>query len=377
MREKAAKKVGEMGNRAIPAIPFLIQLLNDNGETEFNREIGLFEEVSNAALSSLIKFGKPSVQPCIDALKWSEEERLGALIFVLGQIKDPAAIGPLTTLTTDIDPHVRVCAVDAFRGWTDSKGVAPLICALQDTDQDVRESAATVLGGMHDARIVPALANALKDKAATVREAAAMALGVQREKDAVPALLNVVRSSSEDSMVRFWAAKSIGRIAGSKSLDDLVAVLNDRAVPELVRRGAAEALGIAKDRRFVEPLGAVATNDREPPDLRGTVIDAIASLDGTRAIQFLTKVAVTPAVDGHVRCCAAMQIVHLTGGAIEDVRIVHALEGRYAIERHMTAVVDAAGAKERAVRLITQNGKSGEVLTAAFALLKKWARKGG
>ncbi|MCK4643470.1 hypothetical protein KAU32_07515 [bacterium] len=81
-RGEAALCLGEMGERAAPAVPFLIEILDDNRELEWCKLSipgGLYdvkgEYVSSTSASAeaekaLIKIVKPAVKPLIAALRF-------------------------------------------------------------------------------------------------------------------------------------------------------------------------------------------------------------------------------------------------------------------------------------------------------------------
>jgi HEAT repeat protein len=224
--------------------------------------------------------------------------------------------------------------------------------------------------------LVQPLVDALKDKAISVRQGAAKALGAQRDARAVPALLRVLHDAAEDSGVRYAAACALGEIGEARSLDDLLAVFKNQSLPDGVRGSAAHGLALSRERRFVEPLVAVAKDGKEASDFRGRVVEAIADLDGSRAIPFLTEIATTKTEDEHVRCRAALCVVKLTEGAVDDVGIVAAIQGRYRIrgDESIHGVVVASDVLEKAALAVADHGKTEAVRAAAAALLKKWGR---
>lgn len=371
-RSKAAKKLGDLHDRAVPALPFLIRLLRDNERTEMDSTIGVYVDVGYAAVGALIEIGKPSVEPCIAALKQSKGIVQSRLISVLCVIKDPRACEPLVRLLADKDPRVRVDLVASLQFWPDSRFVLPLIGLLKDSDQDVRAAATRALAGNRDARTVSPLIAALQDGDKDVREGAAIALGHQGDHRAAPALLEVLLSGSEDAWVRFKAAVALGKIGEPRTVKAMLSVVQDRSAPEVVRRGAVRGLAASGDRDYVRPLSIFVEDGKEESNVRGEAVQAIADLDGGRAVPFLTQIAKAETQDDHVRCCAAMCVVKLTKGAIEDAGVVRGLEGRYWITRTISEVVKSGEEQEKAVGEIAERGKTESVRAAAKALLKKW-----
>lgn len=378
-RGKAADALGAMQQRAVPAIPFLIRLLDDDATVRFLVEdVAVFPvTVATDASVAISGMGAGAVEPCIAALKQHIGTARGnELIRILGDMKDPRAVEPMIALLGHRDSLVRVTVVRSLHSWKDPRFVPPLIGALKDQDEEVRVSATRVLKELHDPRLVQPLVDALKDKVVNVRQHAAKALGAQRDVRAVPALLRVLHDAAEDSGVRYAAACALGEIGEARSLDDLLAVFKNRSLPDDVRSSAADGLALSKDRRFVEPLLAIAKDGKEASDFRGDIVEAIADLDGSRAIPFLTEIATTKNEDDHVQCRAALCVVKLTEGAVDDVGIVAALQGRYRIEgdKSIHGVIVASEVLEKAALAVAEHGKTEAVRAAAAALLKKWGK---
>ena len=378
-RGKAARLLGDMHERAALATPFLIALLSDEtvvGSRDIRVEGMWFSvrvTVGREAYDAICKIGKAALEPCIVALRrYAGTVRGDELVEILGASKDPRAVEPLITLMKHRDPLVRNAVVRSLYSWNDPRFLPALVGALRDDDAEVRESTVWVLRDLHDPRLVLPLVDVLKDKAASVRQGAARALGEQGDRRAVPALLNAFRDTAEDIGVRYASACSLGKIADPPPLDGLLAILKDRSMPEAVRSGAAAGLAMSKDQRFVEPLVALAKDGREADNLRGNAVEAIADIEGSRAVPFLTRSPTVASEDAHVRCCAAMLVVKLTNGAVSDVGVVAALEGRYSTEGSITAVVEGRKAQRKAVREVAERGRTEAVRAAATALLKKW-----
>jgi HEAT repeat protein len=180
-RGNAARALGRMGNKATPAVPFLIGTLQDRaalvrwwckiGETFFNTSPG--EEAAGA----LGEIGDArAVEPLIAALKDKNSGIRYGAAGALGEIGDARAVEPLIAALKDKHPVVRETAAEALGEIGDARAVEPLIAALKDKGPGVLEKAAEALGEIGDARAVEPLIAALKDKHPVVREKAAEAL---------------------------------------------------------------------------------------------------------------------------------------------------------------------------------------------------------
>jgi HEAT repeat protein len=176
----ATQKLAEMGPKAAPSVPYLIELIdsNEKHETLWDR---LWNTVSVLGTSgryvmresqlALAKISRPAVEPLSAALLRHPRPRVrGNAAIVLGNIKDLQSVGPLIeSLRTDKTYEVRMWSAEALSKmaemWSiDSLGnaVQALIEALRDRDPNVRQKAAYALGKMKTMEAVPALIEALQ-----------------------------------------------------------------------------------------------------------------------------------------------------------------------------------------------------------------------
>jgi len=245
-RVRAADRLGGMGEKAIPAVPFLMDLLDDPS--------GLFSKAWTpfmAATSALIRIGEPPIEVLTEALKHENTYVQTSAIHFLGLTKDPRA-------------------------------VEPLVAALDDEDFWVRHRAASTLGTMvWDGQGVDLLIAALEDKSWRVRSSAALALGRKKVPRAKKALFTV--SKDEETHVRNAAAVALWWLGESGPLDRLVDALTDEIA--FVRREAARALGWSNDRSAVAPL--ISALDDESGGVRAAAASALANLEAARAVDAL------------------------------------------------------------------------------------------
>ena len=198
-RGKAAEAIGQIGDRAAPAAPFLIRLLTDDAKVGMRHvtvpkdirfppgeAIRDYDEpitVADRAVHAIFRIGKPSVEYCATALSTSSDAVRGRLMRILRSIKDPRAIEPIGACLDDSNPWLRNEAVRSFVLWNDPRVVPPVIRALKDENDEVRASAVWVAGSIRDARLVRPLTEALSDKDKSVRTGAERALRKQRGHD--------------------------------------------------------------------------------------------------------------------------------------------------------------------------------------------------
>ncbi len=213
-RASAARELGEMGENAAAAVPFLVEMLGDYANFSESAT------VEGAAAEALTKIGEPAVQPLIAALKHEDAGICHNAAKVLSKIGEPA--------------------------------VQPLIDVLEDENENARADAAYALGIIRDSRAVEPLISVLNDGHADVRKSAAHALGRAQDKRAVEPLTALLQD--EEWYVRSTAADALGKIEDSRALDALVNALEDEDFG--VRRSAAHALELIGDKRAIEPLTA-------------------------------------------------------------------------------------------------------------------------
>ena len=148
-----------------------------------------------------------------------------------------------------------------------------LLPLLQDKLEFIRREAAYALGETRSRSAVMPLANLLTtDKEASVRAAAAIALGRIGDESAEPALTRVLSGSpgtgkkkpkgETDSFVMSAAARSLGQIRRTSSVNVLIATLANDSFTADIRREAAAALGQIGDSSAIPALrNALASGD--------------------------------------------------------------------------------------------------------------------
>jgi HEAT repeat protein len=176
----AARNLGEMGEKAAPAVQYLIELIDSQEIYEslldkFGNTVTILGTsgtyVRNESQKALVRIGRPALVTLSTALlKHSRPQVRGNAAIVLGNIKDLDSVAPLiTALRTDTNYDVRMWSAEALGNmaemWSiDSLGnaVQALMGALRDKDPNVRQKAAFALGKMKAMKAVPALIEALQ-----------------------------------------------------------------------------------------------------------------------------------------------------------------------------------------------------------------------
>lgn len=164
-RLEGAYNLGNMGEKAASAIPFLVDVLQQNqGMVEvekgslkyfdkdtafmvFGGKAATINPVQIVASDALVKIGKPAIQPLRAALSKADPAELpfAYVSEVLARMQDPATTKMLLGMLSDSNPHTRSGIADALGYSKDTATVDALIAALKDQDSGVKSSAAQSL----------------------------------------------------------------------------------------------------------------------------------------------------------------------------------------------------------------------------------------
>jgi len=313
-RGYGAYYLGEMGENAISAIPFLRELLYDSPSlaTRYVWQDNWWKtSPGQEAAEAIAKIDKSAVNLLLDTLKDRDPNvrmnALFALNLLLDALRDrdnPQAVEALILALKDKDPGVRTRAAEALTKIWDSRAVEPLLIAIKDEYPGVRMNAALAMGFIKNKRFVEPLISALNDKVMLVRRYAAMSLiqvGDERASSALHAALK-----DEDSEVRQCAATALGKIKDTKAVDELIRVLNERGGQKNraswsnpsgsdtnTRSSAALALGDIGGARAIEVLINVLRDD-----------DLTVSMNAIISLQKITKQnfgPVAPLEEDHIK----------------------------------------------------------------------------
>ena len=164
-RLEGAYNLGNMGEKAAPAIPFLIATFDDyQGMTEvgesllkyfekddvfmvFGGKANTINPVQMVVTAALGKIGMPAIEPLMAALRKADPTNLPFAYIAksLARMQDPQTTKLLLGLLTDPNEHKRSRAAEALRHSKDPNVVDPLIAALKDQNSNVKSNAALSL----------------------------------------------------------------------------------------------------------------------------------------------------------------------------------------------------------------------------------------
>src|SRR5437667_142946 len=218
----------------------------------------------------------------IAALKdedWALREEAATL---LGDFRDPRAVGPLVEALHDEDRAVREAATAAL-GKIGPPAAPKLIAALRDPNGNVQEAAVAILKDLATPEAVEPLVGCLASTNWIVRMHAAKALGnlgdVRAVRHLIPLLIDSVKA------VRVDATDALARI-GRPALATLLAAL--RHEEWILRLHACEALGKIGAEEAVSPLCEVMLHDRDAA-VRQDAAKALGSIGHPAAFEALAK----------------------------------------------------------------------------------------
>lgn len=246
-RAWAAYQLGKLGRGAAPAVPYLLNLLEDETPVLLTRYIGGgFRSSSDTtpadeAARALGQIGDPATTSLILALKHESPGVRARAAKALGQIGDMNAVDFLLGSLHDSDRKVRANAVIALGSYRHPRAAQQIMDAWAvQNDPAVQADMVYALAHINDIIAVPFLIEKSESADVNLRAAIVFALGKLGDARAVPVL--IARLNDTDEIVRTNAAYALNKYYTPEVIDALIARLSDPA--EQVHTAAEESLGI-------------------------------------------------------------------------------------------------------------------------------------
>lgn len=269
--------------------------------------VGRDANLSGMAETLLVRLGPPSIPRLSEILASAHPETRQRVADILGEMRHPGALAPLTEAARGEFYTVRARAATALAKIGDPQAVPVLIELLSDKEAPVRQASALAVGTFKDPRCLLRLTDVLlEDPEIEVRQAAAQGLSTSRLTQSVPYLLDAMDDS-------FWW---YGREGVAKPLLDAILSFGADAVLPLcealrhpegnIRFHAAELLGQIRDPRAIEPLGMAVYDVHQ---IVGEAAAQALARYGTSAIEVLQEA--TRAAEASIRIHALSGLSHI------------------------------------------------------------------
>ena len=305
VRARAAEALGAIGDRM--SIEPLVQKIKDHAA-----------KVQEAAGAALVKFGKISTMPLLNALALERDKfALKAILLLLGKIGDPKAVPALIAHLRSSYYIVRQAALTALIrfGGTIVSLLVPLLSfnaadieilkkdAAGHTHPEPQMRAIKALGGLEDHRAVSLLKKLVEDGLPDVQEAAAAALGQigcaawgrccalkvlaeVGEADLVPRLIPSLDDDSDN--VRYEAVKAVGRLGGPEALAPILRITAmDRT--DFIRAEAFRVLRAIGAGQPAVPEAAIQALDDKARDVRTQAAAILGVFHDKKCLPLLLK----------------------------------------------------------------------------------------
>ena len=242
-RETAAKALGMLGSKALPAVPALLKALRDKDFVVREAAVKALERIGNPALPHLRKvLSEPELQWYLLCIIYRIQGKLTKKeqkILLNGKSFDqiPKSLIPLLYKLLASDRRIRLEAAKKLGMLKASPAVPALLKALRDIDiYKTAEEALAKIGKPS----VPALIKIIQDDNWFLRPSAIRTLA-KIGKPAIPHIIKILGDQSEE--VRATAAMTLGKIGAkaASAIPALIKALGDSSW--IVRKESAEALG--------------------------------------------------------------------------------------------------------------------------------------
>ena len=251
----------------------------------------------------------------IDRTASAGSEFKAALIRVLTERGDRAALPVFLAAASDADETVRVASLEALTAMGSERGISAVITALTQGTGKARQAAIAASSRIPGEAATEAIIQALGTVEPKLRIPLIQALAVRNSPKAAPALLK--QAQGADLAVRVEALKSLATIAGAEHLPGLLAaLLNARETRDLK---AAENAVVAVCNRAGPGKRTEAILARlKPAQPQGAarLLGVLGRLGGTEARQAVRAALKAP--DAAVREAALRALCNWADASVAD-----------------------------------------------------------
>jgi HEAT repeat protein len=181
------------------------------------------EDIANVASQALANIGTSAIDSLSKLLEEEHSRLLAARSLAI--IRKPQIIEPLLKVVKDVNPEVRLSAIEALSSFHDDRIDAVLIDALADTFAAVRKEATIALGmraqkcdRLNSLEFIKPL---LYDLNPEVSCQAAIALGRIGNKTAIEILFSLLKSSLTPVWLQIYTVRALAWSESDRALDYL------------------------------------------------------------------------------------------------------------------------------------------------------------
>jgi HEAT repeat protein len=235
-------------------------------------------------------------------------DRVVAVVKILGQRGDKAAVPLLLTLAKNDGKNVRLEAIQSLAEIGDTSAIPVLVELMKDKDEQIGRSAAAAMAGLPGPAVDSAIVKILEGRDPVLKPKMIEMAGLRRVGRAMPALLKLM--SDPDLGIRTAAARSFGELAGEEGILVLIDMLlksTDGREIGLYERALASVCPLASDkdactRKLVDALSKAGPGVKPSllrtlrvaggPEALKAVRSAVADADKqvhTAAVRVLTE----------------------------------------------------------------------------------------
>jgi len=269
--------------RGADGIPILVEQLRSSDK-------GLFQ----IALSTAREFpGRDIDKALADELTRAAPERGALVITAMADRKETVDRVAIQKAASNGPTLIRVAAINALGRVGDAQSLAPLLEIATDSDQDIAQAAKEALaelpGQAVDKEIVARL-----DQAQGKTYPILIELVGQRRIDAAAQLLKALNNS--DSAIRTAALTALGNTISEKQLPVLINQVVSPASQETAAaaKTALKTAAVRMPDREACVAEIAAAMNRAPAATKPVLLDILAAVGGTKALQAIGAAAKSP-----------------------------------------------------------------------------------
>jgi len=245
-------------------------------------------KLQEAIIHALGRIGHESALPALfKSLKYKNEDIREATVEAIGKIHHKDGVAPLIAALSDKSDRVKEEAVMALSKLKDKSAVEPIIAYLRtDADKWTLEA----LDKLDDRRAVPFLVEGLT-KGDFFDDTAVQAMHTIKkfnaEKEAFEGLVVTAKNEDQDNLARITALSLIGKTGNHKATQMLLDYLLDKKESSLIRQYAAQSLGELRNKKVVPILTAFAFGNYSS---KAPLTESIAKLGSPEVADLLSKI---------------------------------------------------------------------------------------